>query len=89
MQKYEKSCGAFISERIGVIFGMPVGDDNVRNLSSIFFRNVPLTNFMHIFREILRNFQEKLQKLFSFLRFSSPSRILRGMSFDVDYRNLG
>ena len=89
MQKYEKSCGAFISERIGVIFGMPVGDDNARNLSSIFFQNDPLTNFMHIFREILRNFQEKLQKLFSFLRFSSPSRILRGMSFDVDYRNLG
>ena len=37
----KKSCGAFISERIGVIFGMPVGDDNARNLPSIFFRTIP------------------------------------------------
>ena len=73
-----------------MIFGMPVGDDNARNMSSIFIQNDPLTNFMHIFREILLNFHEKLRKLFfSSLRFSSPSRILRGMSFDVDCRNLG
>ena len=52
-----------------------------------FFQNDPLTNFMHIFREILRNFREKLRKLFS-LRFSSLSYILRGMSFDVDCKNL-
>jgi len=45
----KKSCGTFISERIGVIFGTPVGDNNARNLSSIFFQNDPLTNFMHVF----------------------------------------
>jgi len=67
MQKYEKSSGAFISERIGVIFGMPVWDDNARNLSSIFIQNDPLTNFMHIFPEILLNFHEKLRKLFFLL----------------------
>ena len=32
-----------------------------------FFQNDPLTNFMHICREILRNFREKLRKLFFLL----------------------
>jgi len=50
-----------------------------------FFQNDPLTNFMHIFREI---FHENCDNFFSSLRFSSLSYILRGMSFDVDCKNL-
>ena len=64
MQKYEKSCRAFISERIGVIFGMPVGDDDARNLSSIFFQNDPLTNFMHIFGKFCEIFGKTAKTFF-------------------------
>ena len=51
MQKYEKSCRAFISEWIGVIFGTPVGRTMLWIRFAIFFQNDPLTNFMHIFRK--------------------------------------
>jgi len=37
MQKYEKSCRAFISERIGVKLGMSVEDDNAPNAEERFF----------------------------------------------------
>jgi len=50
-KNYKKIPRAFISERIGVIFGMPVGRTMLELIFPIFFQNDPLTNFMHIFRK--------------------------------------